>query len=67
MKTPLLNAGDTLCGPGGSAYLCIKILDHDTAVLQSVRSGWRFVAHHIVVDGNGCIEWAFSTSGRFVR
>lgn len=52
----------------GQTYQCIAPgEDLYSAVMENVKSGWRFVAHRIVLYGDGFIEWGCSTSGRFVR
>lgn len=52
----------------GQTYQCIAFgPEPDSAVMENVKSGWRFVAHRIYQFEDGCIEWGCSTSGRFVR
>ena len=52
----------------GQTYQCIAPgEDPYSAVMENVKSGWRFVAHRIVLYDDGFIEWGCSTSGRFVR
>lgn len=60
--------GDFYDNRNGQTYQCIAPTDEPfCAVMENVKSGWRFVAHRIVVYPDGYIEWACSTSGRFVR
>ena len=52
----------------GQTYQCITLAEEpNSAVMENVKSGWRFVTHRLVLYGDGCIEWGCSTSGRFVR
>lgn len=52
----------------GQTYQCIAPGEEFySAVMENVKSGWRFVAHRIVLYDDGFIEWGCSTSGRFVR
>lgn len=61
-------AGECYEHRNGQTYQCISTAEQDCcAVLENVRSGWRFTAHNIVLYPDGYIEWGFSTSGRFVK
>lgn len=52
----------------GMTYQCIAPGQEPfSAVMENVKSGWRFVAHYVVQHEDGFIEWGMSTSGRFVR
>lgn len=60
--------GDFYDNRNGQTYQCIAPGEEPfSAVMENVKSGWRFTAHRIVVWPDGYIEWGFSTSGRFVR
>lgn len=52
----------------GQIYQCIAPAGEPfCAVMENVKSGWRFVAHRIYLFPDGYIEWGCSTSGRFAR
>lgn len=60
--------GDFYNNVNGQTYQCIAPSDEFfCAVMENVKSGWRFVAHCIVQHRDGYIEWGFSTSGRFTK
>ena len=53
-----------------SIYVVIESADPDdwsdcNYVLQNIHSGWKFTAHGVNIHEDGCIDWDFSTHGRF--
>lgn len=60
--------GEIYDNHNGQTYQCIAPAgEPHCAVMENVKSGWRFVAHRIHLFPDGCIEWGCSTSGRFAR
>ena len=54
----------------GSFYVVVDTADPDdwsdcNYVLQNIHSGWKFTAHGVNIHEGGCIDWDFSTNGRF--
>lgn len=51
---------------GGGKFICIRQYDN-FAVMENIKSGWRFTAHGIGVYPDGRIDWDYSTNGGFMK
>lgn len=50
-------------------YYCFSIKDKNsnTAIMQSIKTGWTVVCHDIQFAPDGSIFWSHSTGGYFER
>lgn len=51
----------------GNEYLCTKVNEDGSAIMERLKDGWTLTAHGVCQYEDGTIEWDYSSGGRWTR
>ena len=51
----------------GKEYLCTKVNEDGSAIMERLKDGWTLTAHGVCQYEDGTIEWDYSTGGRWTH